>query len=93
MPFSEGMAALITGKLPARTAQEAMLTGRRYGGTEAEAAGIVAEAVPEDRVLPRATERAAALAGRSPEGIAGIKAGLYENAIRWLSAAAPDPTE
>lgn len=84
IPFSEGMSALIQAKLPVRTAQEAMLTGRRYGGPEAEAAGIVDEAAPEDQVLGRAVARASALAGRSPMAVAGIKAGIYERALDRL---------
>ena len=39
--FTAGMNELITARLPARTAHEAMTTGRRYGGAEAAAAGIV----------------------------------------------------
>lgn len=88
IPFSEGMSALIRSKLPVRTAQEAMLTGRRYGGGDAERAGIVDEAVAEEQVLARAAERASALAGRSPHAVAGIKTGLYEQALQRLTAAA-----
>ena len=84
IPFSDGMSALIQAKLPVRTAQEAMLTGRRYGGPEAEAAGIVDEAAPEDEVLDRALARASALAGRSPVAMAAIKAGIYERALERL---------
>jgi Delta3-Delta2-enoyl-CoA isomerase len=84
IPFSDGMSALIQAKLPVRTAQEAMLTGRRYGGGEAEGAGIVDEAVPEDQVLDRGVARASALAGRSPVAVAGIKSGLYQRALASL---------
>src|SRR5690349_14088615 len=41
IPFTRGMSALIQDRLSRRAANEAMLTGRRYGGTDAEAAGIV----------------------------------------------------
>jgi enoyl-CoA hydratase/carnithine racemase len=84
IPFSEGMSALIQAKLPVRTAQEAMLTGRRYGGGEAERAEIVDEAAPEEQVLDRAVARASALAGRSPTAVAGIKSGLYERTLSRL---------
>src|SRR5271157_938109 len=53
IPFTPGMNALLAARLSARTAHEAMTTGRRYGGLEAAAAGIVDEAVKEGRELPR----------------------------------------
>ena len=63
IPFTPGMTALLATKLDPVTAHEAMTTGRRYGGEDARAARIVDEAVAEDEVLPRALERARALAG------------------------------
>jgi enoyl-CoA hydratase/carnithine racemase len=54
-----------------------MTTGRRYGGTEAEQAGIVDHAVKEDAVLPRALEIAAALAPKDPGTLATIKERMY----------------
>ena len=39
IPFAPGMSALIQSKLSPDTAQEAMLTGRRYGGVDALEAG------------------------------------------------------
>jgi enoyl-CoA hydratase/carnithine racemase len=70
IPFTPGMNALITVRLSARTAHEAMTTGRRYGGLDAAAAGIVDEAVEAEQVLPRAIERAAALADKDPATLA-----------------------
>ncbi|MFD8963281.1 enoyl-CoA hydratase-related protein, partial [Streptomyces anulatus] len=40
IPFTPGMSALIQSRLAPRTAHEAMLTARRYGGADAAAAGI-----------------------------------------------------
>src|SRR6478609_7918024 len=51
IPFTKMMSALVRAKLPIRTAREAMLTGRRYGGPDAVAAGIADEAVAEDQVV------------------------------------------
>lgn len=81
IPFTVGMDALIRARLAKRTAHEAMTTGRRYGGEEALAAGIVDEAVPEDRVLAAAVERAGALAGKDPETLGKIKARMYADAL------------
>lgn len=84
IPFTPGMSALIRAKLPVRTAREAMLTGRRYGGEDALAAGIVDEAVPEDEVVARAVERAAVLAGKNRDVVAAIKAEMYGPALEAL---------
>ena len=65
IPFAPGMSALIQAKLTPDTAQEAMLTGRRYGGTEALEAGIVTDALPEDELLPTATEWARSQSGKA----------------------------
>jgi enoyl-CoA hydratase/carnithine racemase len=84
IPFTPGMTALIAARLSSRAAHDAMITGRRYGGGDAVAAGIVDEAVDFEQVLPRAIERAAALAGKDPTTMATIKQRLYVNAIAAL---------
>jgi len=84
IPFTPGMSALIAARLPVRTAIESMTTGRRYGGEEAAAAGIVDEAVAEAEVLPRAMARAAALAGKDPGTLRTIKQRLHEPALSAL---------
>lgn len=84
MPFTPGMNALIPALIPARTAHEAMVTGRRYAADEALAAGIVDEVAAEADVLPRAVERAAALAGKAGPGIAGIRTHLHAPVIDAL---------
>jgi enoyl-CoA hydratase/carnithine racemase len=86
IPFTPGMNALIAARLPARTAHEAMTTGRRYGGEDAVDAGIVELAVAEDAVLARAVERAGALAGKNPATLTAIKARLYEPVLTALRA-------
>ena len=88
IPFTVGMDALIRARLSKRTAHEAMTTGRRYGGEDAEAAGIVDEAVAEDRVLGAAVERAAALAGKDPETLGKIKTRMYADALAALRSGA-----
>jgi Delta3-Delta2-enoyl-CoA isomerase len=83
--FTPGMNALITARLSPPVAHEAMVTARRYGGPDALAAGIVAEVAPENEVLERAVARAAALAGKPRQGLAGIKRGLYGPALDLLA--------
>ncbi|MFZ4518976.1 MAG: enoyl-CoA hydratase/isomerase family protein [Microthrixaceae bacterium] len=84
LPFTEGMNALLQSRWSKRTAHEAMTTGRRYGGEEALAAGIVQEAVPADEVLTRAFERATRLAGKDPATFRAIKQRLYSHALSVL---------
>lgn len=77
IPFTVGMSALIAARLPASSAHEAMTTGRRYGGGEAAAAGIVDRAVDEHELLPTALHLAASLASKHPATLATIKQRLY----------------
>ena len=84
IPFTPGMGALIQARLAPQTAHEAMTTGRRYGGGDALAAGIVDEAVTEDQVLPAAVARAAALAGKAGPTLGAIKEGMYARPLELL---------
>jgi enoyl-CoA hydratase/carnithine racemase len=84
IPFTDGMTALITAKLPTTTANTAMTTGRRYGGAEAVAVGIADHAVAENEVLPTAVALAQQLAGKAGPTLAAIKQGLYRPALTAL---------
>lgn len=84
IPFTPGMSALIASRLAPQAAHEAMALGRRFGGQEAHAAGIVQAAVPEDHVRANAIERAAALVGKDQATLHTIKARLYEPALSAL---------
>lgn len=84
VPLAPAMTALIAAKLPVATAHDAIVTARRWGGTEAVAAGIVDEAVAEDQVLTRAIERAAARAGTDREATSALRTGLYRELIDVL---------
>jgi len=84
--FTPGMTALIASRLPLPAAHDAIVLGRRYGGAEAAAAGVVTEAVGEELVLGRACERAAALTGKDPSTMQTIKQRLYGPALASLRA-------
>ena len=77
LPFRPGMAALVQARLAPQVAHEAMVTGRRYGGTEALAAGIVDGAVDADAVIPTAVETAAARTGLAGGNLARIRTTMY----------------
>jgi enoyl-CoA hydratase/carnithine racemase len=89
IPFTPPMASLIQARLSKATAHEAMTTGRRYGGADAAAAGIVDAAVSEDRVLAEAVERAAALAAKHGPTLGAIKAGMYAETLALLGDLSP----
>jgi enoyl-CoA hydratase/carnithine racemase len=85
MPFTPGMNALIPARIPAMTAHEAMVTGRRYTAHEAVAAGIVARALPEAEVVPEAVAAARTLAAKAGPGIATIRTTLHAPVLQALS--------
>ena len=87
IPFTPGMAALIQSRLTPATAHEAMTTGRRFGGTDAAAAGLVDAAVPQDEVLPTALTRARGLTGKNPHTLAAIKSQMYAGPLAALREA------
>jgi Delta3-Delta2-enoyl-CoA isomerase len=90
IPFTRGMAALIQARLSKRTAHEAMTTGRRYGGTDALAAGIVDAVAHEDDVLSTALELAKSLVGKAGPTLGTIKSRMYAPALDVLcDTAAP----
>lgn len=84
IPFTPGMGALLQARLSPQTAHVAMASGKRFGGAEAVAAGIADEAVPEELVLGRAKELAAARAGSDPGTLEAIKRGMYAPALGLL---------
>lgn len=84
IPFSRGMSALIQGRLAKKTAHEAMTTGRRYGGEDALAAGIVDRIAHSDDVLSTALELARPLAGKAGPTLGTIKARMYPDALAAL---------
>jgi enoyl-CoA hydratase/carnithine racemase len=83
-PLEAGMYAVIGAALPRPVFHEALITGRRYGGLDSAARGIVHEAVAEAEVLPRAIETARGLAGKDRETLRQLKRGLYSDALAVL---------
>jgi len=86
LPLTPPMFATIASKLPRRTAQEAILTGRRYPAADAVAAGIAHRTASEDQVLADAILLAAALAGKDRRTLASHKQLLYAGAISVCEA-------
>ncbi len=84
VPLAPGMTALIQEKLSARVVAETVLTGARLGGPQALERGIVDAAVAGPDVLPKAIERAAALADKDRGTYGALKRGLYARILPIL---------
>ncbi len=84
IPFTPGMNALVMSKLTPRTAVDAMTTGRRYGGDDAVAAGLVdATSTLED--LPSvAADLVRDLAGKDRRTLGTIKATMFADVVTAL---------
>ncbi|MGW6908567.1 enoyl-CoA hydratase-related protein [Streptomyces sp. NPDC054940] len=84
IPFTPGMSALIQSRLTPKTAHEAMVTARRYGGLDAVAAGIVDTAVDEDAVRTTALGIAQAQAAKAGDTLATIRTRMYAPVLTAL---------
>jgi len=84
LPLTPEYVSLLRAKLPSRALHEALVTGRRYGGPDALAAGIVHQVAAEDEVLAQAVKLAADLAGKDRRTLAEHKRLLYGEAIKAL---------
>jgi len=84
LPLTPEYVSLLTARLPGRTVHEALVTGRRYGGADALAAGIVQQVAAEDEVVPQAVKIAVDLAGKDRRTLTEHKRLLYGDAIRTL---------
>ncbi|MFR9788627.1 enoyl-CoA hydratase-related protein [Streptomyces sp. MB22_4] len=84
IPFTPGMSALVQSRLAPRTAHEAMVTARRYGGLDAAAAGVVDHAVAEEDVLATAVEIARSQAAKAGDTLGTIKARMYAPVLAAL---------
>lgn len=84
IPFTDGMGALIQGRLDPQTAHLAMTTAHRFGGEAAAARNIVDETAGESEVLERAITLAGDLAAKDPATLGAIKTGMYGSIVATL---------
>lgn len=85
IPFTPGMAALIQAKLAPQAQVASMTTGRRFGGEDAAAIGIVDATAGEGAVLTAAVDLLRPLAGKDPGTLGAIKATMFGPAVAALS--------
>ncbi len=86
MPLAPAMTALLQQKLEPRSLAEVLLTGRRIGGSEAAALGIVDEACAADAVVDACVARVGPLADKHPATYAALKRGLYRRTLEVIEA-------
>lgn len=89
IPFTEGMNALIVAKTTPQTQVASMTTGRRFGGAEAVAAGLVDEAAGLEQLREAAVAKVADLAGKDRRTLGTIKQRLYAGAVAALREPQP----
>ncbi|MFV8048505.1 enoyl-CoA hydratase-related protein [Mycobacterium sp. 48b] len=87
IPFTPGMAALIQAKLTPQAAVASMTTGRRFGGVDAKAYGLVDGTAPEGSVTTTATDLLRPLSGKDSGTLGAIKQGMFGPAVQALTAA------
>ncbi|MGH3350490.1 MAG: enoyl-CoA hydratase/isomerase family protein [Nocardioides sp.] len=88
IPFTPGMNALVTSKLTPRTALDAMATGRRYGGGDAAAVGLVDAAASSEKLAETAAGLVRDLAGKDRATLGTIKARMFAAVVGALRPAA-----
>lgn len=86
IPFTPGMAALIQAKLTPQAAVASMTTGRRFGGVDAKAYGLVDATAPEGGVTTAATDLLRPLGGKDSGTLGAIKQGMFGPAVQALQS-------
>jgi enoyl-CoA hydratase/carnithine racemase len=84
LPFRPFMQALVTNRLPSRTAQEAMLSGRRYPAGDALTNTIVDAVATEPELLGAAVAEMQSWSGKQPTVLATLKTQLYAEIVAQL---------
>lgn len=84
IPFTNGMAALIQAKTSARTAVDAMTTGRRFAGPDALAAGLVDGLADVDSLHVAGADLVRDLAGKDRNTLGTIKSTMFSTAVSAL---------
>jgi enoyl-CoA hydratase/carnithine racemase len=85
IPFTPGMAALIQARLTPQAAVASMTTGRRFGGTVAEAIGIIDATAPEEAVTTAAVEMLKPLEGKDQGTLGAIKNTMFGPVVAALT--------
>lgn len=85
IPFTPGMSALIQSKLSARSALDAMATGRRFDAPAALDAGIVDAICDAEELNTVASGLVSGLAGKTRSTLGAIKSTMFAPALEALA--------
>ncbi|MBS2026234.1 MAG: enoyl-CoA hydratase/isomerase family protein, partial [Deltaproteobacteria bacterium] len=80
-------------QVPASSLAPIAIEGKLFNPQEAHALGLVHEVLPADQLLPKAIERATALAALSPAGVRQVKAALRRPTAQAIRATEHAETE
>ena len=85
IPFTPGMSALISAKIPQPAAHDLVVSCRQIGGGEAHSLGVITGVTGEDTVVTRSLHLAASLSPKNPEALRTVKQRLYPEASAMLT--------
>lgn len=86
LAMSDEFDAVLRAKLPAGSVLAALLTGRRYGAADAQAAGFVDAVAAEDALVDTAVDLVRDLVGKAPATVAALKAQQHRAVLAVLDA-------
>ena len=86
IPFTPGMSALISAKIPQPAAHDLVVSCRQIGGEEALRLGVMSSVADEGYVLPDAIQLATSLKDKDPVALQTVKRRLYPEAASMLTA-------
>lgn len=78
------MTAIIQARLPRQTAHDLFVTGTRYTAETALPSRIIDHALPEQDVLSKSIEIAAARAGKADPAMRALKTGMVPQTLKAL---------
>jgi enoyl-CoA hydratase/carnithine racemase len=84
VPLHPGMTAILQARLPIRTVQEVITTGKRYGGEESASKQIVDAVASKDALLGEAVARAGEYAAKAHPVMSTLKRGMFGPALEAL---------
>ena len=87
MAMSVEFDAVTRAKLPAPDVLKGLLTGQRWSGPDALAAGLIDTTAPDEQVLTTALGRVQPLVGKNPATVAAIKAQQHKTVLAVLEPA------
>lgn len=87
--FTPGNTALLQARMTPQAAHRMVVLGLRFDASDALAAGIIDEAVPENQVVAQAINLAASLGGHDRNAVANLKRSLYPVPLAGLGQPTP----